>query len=136
MTVGERIRSARERRGWSLREFARLVGLDRRTVRRYESDEQGQRLKTAQKLAQVLGVSVNYLAGDATEATSGLERRVGALASGDREIVLRVVDQFVRGGEQATALREQLEVPRVETPAEPLFYLVDDRQVAAREEKA
>jgi transcriptional regulator with XRE-family HTH domain len=64
MALGDRIKEHRERHGWTLRELARLAAVDAAWIQRLES---GQRhnisLDAAKRVALVLGVSLDYLAG-------------------------------------------------------------------------
>lgn len=64
MTLGERIKHLRERRGLRVRELARLADVPHVTLLRLE---QGTRsditTETAKRLARVLGVSVDHLVG-------------------------------------------------------------------------
>lgn len=64
MTVGERIKRHRERRGWTLRELAKHAQIDVAWIQRLES---GQRhnisLEAAKRIALALGISLDYLAG-------------------------------------------------------------------------
>jgi transcriptional regulator with XRE-family HTH domain len=64
MHIGERLRRARERRGWNQRELARNAHVDHAWVSRLESGEkQNVSLDVARRLALALGISTDYLAG-------------------------------------------------------------------------
>ena len=62
--LGERMRKAREQRGWSQRDLARNAHVNHAWISRIES---GQRynisLEAATKIARTLGLSLDYLAG-------------------------------------------------------------------------
>ena len=64
MTIGDRIRQARERHGWSQNELSRRAGVRQALLSELESgkkrDTTGDVLR---RLALVLGVTVDYLVG-------------------------------------------------------------------------
>jgi len=64
MTMGDRIRQARERHGWSQNELSRRAGVRQALLSELESgkkhDTTGDVLK---RLGKVLGVTVDYLVG-------------------------------------------------------------------------
>jgi len=57
MTVGQRIREARDARGWSQGELAERCGLSRPTIARIEAG-QHVRMGTLEKVARALGLTV------------------------------------------------------------------------------
>lgn len=61
--VGPRLRSARERRGWSQTELAYHASLSMPEVSRFEHNVRDPRSSTLARLACVLGVSADYLLG-------------------------------------------------------------------------
>lgn len=64
MTLGDRLKLWREKKGWGLRELARQSGVDVSLISRIESgDRQTISLDAAMKLAMALGVSLDYLSG-------------------------------------------------------------------------
>lgn len=61
---GERLRKLRVRRGLSVRELGRRAGVPHETVSRLENDHQRYpSLPVAMRIAKVLGVTLDYLAG-------------------------------------------------------------------------
>ncbi len=82
MTFGERLRSTREQYGWSAMALARQAGVVYETVYRAEKGTHGApRLDVVIKLAQALGVSIDYLAGLTDHPRPGTRRpRMGSLA--------------------------------------------------------
>ncbi len=69
MTLGERIREARDARGWSQGELAKRCGLSRPTIARIEGG-QHVRMVTLEKVAKALGLAV-ALGKDADQAGEG-----------------------------------------------------------------
>jgi len=64
MTIGERIRKRRQKLGLSQQELADKAGVRRPAISELESDKQlGLTVDTAKRLARVLGVGIDYLAG-------------------------------------------------------------------------
>lgn len=57
MTVGQRIREARDARGWSQGELAERCGLSRPTIARIEAG-QHVRMRTLEQVARALGLTV------------------------------------------------------------------------------
>ena len=64
MTLGERIHKFRLQRGWTLRVLAKLSRVDHAWISRVETGERSNiSLEAAMRVAQALGVSLDYLAG-------------------------------------------------------------------------
>jgi transcriptional regulator with XRE-family HTH domain len=64
MTLGERIKLLRERRGWSLRELSREADVPHNTLSQLERGLRADvTTETAKRLARALQVSVDYLIG-------------------------------------------------------------------------
>ena len=64
MTFGERLKRERQKRGYSARQLARLAGVPPATIVKVESGEREYpSLPAALKIAQALGVTLDYLAG-------------------------------------------------------------------------
>lgn len=62
MTVGERIKALRTQKGFSQEDVARRAGLTRQSIHLYETDQSDPSLFNAMCIADVLGVSLDYLA--------------------------------------------------------------------------
>ncbi len=64
MSLGERLRKAREQKGLSLRELARQAGIRYATISELENEKRtAMTTDTAKALARALGVSIDYLVG-------------------------------------------------------------------------
>ena len=61
MGIGERVRLARKKRGLSQNELARQSGISFTSIRRYETGERDMKISDMQKIACILGVSLNYI---------------------------------------------------------------------------
>lgn len=63
MTFGKKVADARKKKGFSQDELAKKVGTISVTIGRYERDEIKPSIDIASKLADALGVSLDYLTG-------------------------------------------------------------------------
>ena len=64
MTLGDRIKKFRHARGWTMRDLAKLSRVDHGWICRVETGERSNiSLEAATRVAQALGVSLDYLAG-------------------------------------------------------------------------
>jgi transcriptional regulator with XRE-family HTH domain len=83
-SVGGRIRQVRADRGWTQDQLATEVGVSRSAVAQWETDRAGQVRGNLSRIADALGVSVEYLLhGAASRAPAGAE-------SGDELALLRL----------------------------------------------
>ncbi len=78
LAIGERITQLRKAKNWSQDELAKQVGSSRVMVGKYERNENAPSMEVIVKLANALGVSVDYLLGE------------GANASFDKEVIKRL----------------------------------------------
>ncbi len=86
MTIGNRVRREREKRGWSIRELARRAAVSPGAVSKLEGGSRvSPSLELGKRLAKALGVTLDYLAGmyDEEEADVAAPRvvRKNAVAS-------------------------------------------------------
>ena len=82
--IGLRVRDVRRERGWTQDEFARRVGVSRSAVAQWETGRAGQVTGTLTRIADVLGVGVEYL-------TFGNDKRApGQVGQGDELALLRL----------------------------------------------
>lgn len=64
MTIGERLKALRQKKGWSQRELARRAGVRHATLAELETGVRTEtRTDIARRLAKALGVTLDYLAG-------------------------------------------------------------------------
>ena len=101
---GERILRLRKKRGWSQRELGKHVGTSDQVISRYERGEMTPSVEAAARIAEALGVSLDYLAGlsEADQMDRRMLKRldaIGSLAEEDQATVFRVVDALVRDAE-------------------------------------
>lgn len=100
---GKRVLELRKHRGWKQNELGKKLGTSGVVVGRYERGEMMPSIEVAQKVAQVFGVTVDYLVGeqqvpnllsqsDMVERWSTIDR----LPQEDRDRILYVVDSLIR----------------------------------------
>ena len=76
MTFSDKIKRSREVRHLTQQQLADLVGVSKRTIASYESENKTARSSTIRKLADALQVSVDYLSNDSiTDPEYGLEKQ-------------------------------------------------------------
>lgn len=61
--IGQRVKELREAKGWSTAQLAILINKSKATVVHYETSNRYPQIKDANKLAEVLDTSVDYLTG-------------------------------------------------------------------------
>ncbi|MGA3398754.1 MAG: helix-turn-helix transcriptional regulator [Acetobacteraceae bacterium] len=82
--IGERIRAARQERGWTQEQLAEAVGVSRSAVAQWETGRAGQLTGNLSRIAEVLSVGIEHL-------THGREKRANMQAgTGDELALLRL----------------------------------------------
>ena len=71
MTLGEKIRRLRKDKDWSQTQLAQRLGLHPKHISRYENNVHNPPLETLIKIADLFGVSVDYLLTDQPKTVSG-----------------------------------------------------------------
>jgi transcriptional regulator with XRE-family HTH domain len=79
--VGQRLRTLREKQGWSLRELADRCGLSFNAISRIERGENSPTVSTLHSLATAFNVPINAFFEDATEQATVFVRRDRRLSS-------------------------------------------------------
>lgn len=112
-TLGKRILELRKERGWSQPDLGRRVGTSGAIVGRYERAEITPSVDVARKLAEALGVTLDYLTNDkampqALKDPRMLERwrSLDDLLPEDRDTILFVVDSLIRDAQTRRAYGE------------------------------
>lgn len=67
MSIGEKIKLARQEKGYTQLELSKKLGISRSTVACYESERRTPVFKDIQHLSSVLGVSVDYFSDNTPE---------------------------------------------------------------------
>ena len=100
MSFGKRLTEARKEKGLSQEELATLIGTKGPAVGRYEWEVAKPTIEVAARLADALGVSLDYLVGKVDTAldadTMNRVRAISSLSNDDRSFVLRAMDGLIR----------------------------------------
>lgn len=112
MTLGERLRGALKARDMSQSELARRLGLKHQAVNQWAGDRGRPSLKRLEEIADVLGVSVAELLGDADAAPEG---RPGVITPGARFEAVREIIWRRHGGIRQAA--RDMRVPQAKLEA-------------------
>jgi transcriptional regulator with XRE-family HTH domain len=99
MDISSRITAVRKQKGWSQAELAKKLNVSREIVGRYERGDATPSIEIAGKMADVFGISLDYLAGNTEEeldkATLKRIQEVSKLSSEDKQVVYKFLDAFI-----------------------------------------
>lgn len=99
MSFGSRLLQARKKKGFSQEDMAKQLGTKGPAIGRYERDEMKPSIEAATKMANMLGVSLDWLVGntDAELDTATLNRiqDITKLSQKDKELVFEFLDSFI-----------------------------------------
>lgn len=104
----------RKKKNLSQAGFAEQVGVSRDTIGKYERNDIIPSVETAKKMADVLGISLDYLAGEdvAEPRETSIDKdmnwrikEISNLSDKDRDKILSIVDAFIRDTKTKQAYR-------------------------------
>lgn len=97
MILADKIITERKKNGWSQEELADMLGVSRQSVSKWEGAQAVPDLQKILKLAEIFGVSTDYLLKDEIEAeeTSGEMREVSDHIPPLRKVTLSEVNEFI-----------------------------------------
>ena len=102
MTFGEKVRNERNRLGLSQDELAAKIGVTRRVISSYENDSSRPRgTERYNKLADALGVNINYLLSEDEAFIANVEDNYGRRGAKQAKELLAEVTGLFAGGEMA-----------------------------------
>lgn len=102
MTFGEKVRNERNRLGLSQDELAEKIGVTRRVISSYENDSSRPRgTERYNKLADALGVNINYLLSEDEAFITNVEDNYGRRGAKQAKELLAEVTGLFAGGEMA-----------------------------------
>lgn len=102
MTFGEKVRNERNRLGLSQDELAEKIGVTRRVISSYENDSSRPRgTERYNKLAEALGVNINYLLSEDEAFIANVEDNYGRRGAKQAKELLAEVTGLFAGGEMA-----------------------------------
>lgn len=102
MTLGQKITKIRKEKKLSQVDIASYVGVSRDAISKYERDDIVPSVENAKMIAQVLGVSLDYLVSedDSLEVVDvdmlNRMREIQRLSEDDKTTVIKIIDAFIR----------------------------------------
>lgn len=102
MTFGEKVKNERNRLGLNQDELAKKIGVTRRVISSYENDSSRPRgTERYKKLAEALGVNINYLLSEDEAFIADVEDNYGHRGAKQAKELLAAVTGLFAGGEMA-----------------------------------
>lgn len=102
MTFGEKVKNERNRLGLNQDELAKEIGVTRRVISSYENDSSRPRgTERYKKLAEALGVNINYLLSEDEAFIADVEDNYGHRGAKQAKELLAEVTGLFAGGEMA-----------------------------------
>ena len=102
MTFGEKVKNERNRLGLNQDELAKKIGVTRRVISSYENDSSRPRgTERYKKLAEALGVNINYLLSEDEAFIADVEDNYGHRGAKQAKELLAEVTGVFAGGEMA-----------------------------------
>lgn len=102
MTFGEKVKNERNRLGLNQDELAKKIGVTRRVISSYENDSSRPRgTERYKKLAEALGVNINYLLSEDEAFIADVEDNYGHRGAKQAKGLLAEVTGLFAGGEMA-----------------------------------
>ena len=102
MTFGEKVKNERNRLGLNQDELAKKIGVTRRVISSYENDSSRPRgTERYKKLAEALGVHINYLLSEDEAFIADVEDNYGHRGAKQAKELLAEVTGLFAGGEMA-----------------------------------
>lgn len=102
MSLGQKITKIRKEKKLSQVDVASYVGVSRDAISKYERDDIVPSVENANKIARILGVSLDYLMSedDNLEVVDidmlNRMREIQRLSEDDRSTVIKIIDAFIR----------------------------------------
>ena len=100
---GNRLLALRKQHGWSQPELGKQVGTSGAIIGRYERSEITPSIEVAKKLADVFGVTLDFLVGDKVVPNILQDQKmlarwqeIDALETAEQERILSVIDSLIR----------------------------------------
>lgn len=102
MTFGDKVKNERNRLGLNQDELAKKIGVTRRVISSYENDSSRPRgTERYKKLAEALGVNINYLLSEDEAFIADVEDNYGHRGAKQAKELLAEVTGLFAGGEMA-----------------------------------
>lgn len=109
MTFGEKVKNERNRLGLNQDELAKKIGVTRRVISSYENDSSRPRgTERYKKLAEALGVNINYLLSEDEAFIADVEDNYGHRGAKQAKELLAEVTGLFAGGEMADEVMREM----------------------------
>lgn len=100
-TLGDRITALRKQKGLSQTDLAKAADVSREALSKYERNEIAPSVHVAARIAETLGVTLDYLIGNAHELAVDKQtlkriREIEALDNGTKSTLFTIIDTFLR----------------------------------------
>lgn len=100
-TLGDRITALRKQKGLSQTDLAKATDVSREALSKYERNEIAPSVHVAARMAETLGVTLDYLIGNAHELAVDKQtlkriREIEALDNGTKSTLFTIIDTFLR----------------------------------------
>lgn len=110
LNIGSRIIELRKQKGWSQTDLAKVIEVSRDMVGKYERNDHLPSIEVAFKLADVFGVSVDYLLGKGKHASYDNEtikrfEDIEVLDENDKGHLFALMDAFLRDAKARLAYK-------------------------------
>ena len=114
MTIGQRIKEAREKAGLTQEELGKKIGVTGVAIMRHEKDQRQPRLAQLQAIASALGVPVQELISDWDAVDKEEFKRVFIYGEGIKDRIDAALDRLNDEGQEKAAERveELTEIPK------------------------
>jgi len=103
MIIGEKILNLRKEKGWSQQEVAKKIGTSGPIIGRYERGEMVPSVEVAKKLADVFGITMDYLVDETGSVTEIKDRailermlEIEHLENDEKRTIIHVIDSLLR----------------------------------------
>ena len=104
MKFGEKVKKSRTDAGWSQEDLAKKIGVSLRTITNYEvQNRYPKKREVYAKLAEVLGVDINYLMTEDEDFVVDASAKYGARGAKQAEQLISEVHGLFAGGELSEA---------------------------------
>lgn len=100
-TLGDRITALRKQKNLSQTDLAKEPDVSREALSKYERNEIAPSVHVAARMAETLGVTLDYLIGNAHELAVNKQtlkriREIEALNNGTKDTLFTIIDTFLR----------------------------------------
>src|SRR5690554_6765190 len=101
LSIGNRIVILRKQKNWSQVELAKQINASREIISRYERNESQPSIDMILKMANVFGVTVDFLLGQSESASFDKDtvdriNDIQKLDNGTKNILLNVIDTYIQ----------------------------------------